>query len=168
MCDPLSISAVTTAVSMASAGMAYIGQNQQAAANQQAANVAYAQNENSAQQRYTQIGQEQSENTVNAAIARAKAQGGVSASASSFGFGEDTTGRLSQAADFASGRQLSLMDVNSENQRVATGDQEQANWLNRQSQINSVMPGNPLALGVNLAGDAAKGAADYSKMGGRY
>ena len=47
-------------------------------------------------------------------------------------------------------------------------DQEQANWINRQSQINSVMPGNPLALGVELIGSGAKGAADYAKMGGRF
>lgn len=168
MCSPQTASAIGQFSPVGGAVLGYLGQNAAASANREAANISYAQNENAASQRYTQIGQEQSENTINAAIARARAEGSISASASSMGSDASTTGRQVQAADFATGMQLGRMDINSENQRIATADQEQVNWLNRQSQINSVAPQSPLVLGVHLAANAAQAAADYAKMGGRY
>lgn len=153
---------------MAGAGAGFLGQNAAAKANQQAAGIAYGANSNEIQQRYAQIDQQQSANTVNADIARAQAQGKVSASASSFGGDAQTSARASNAASFSVGQQLGVEDTNSENARVAAGNDQTSAFIQEQSQINKVQPGNPLALGISLAGDAASGAADYSKLGGKF
>jgi hypothetical protein len=168
VCDPLSLAAASTAVSGASSVMGFVGQGQAAAANARSANYAYAGTYDTEQQREAQIDQQQAGNTVQAAIDRTVAEGRVSASASSFGGDRQTAiGEVNSVAN-QNERALGTENINSENQRTQVATDLTGAELERQSQINRVQPESPLALGVGLAGDAAQGAATYSKLGGRF
>lgn len=168
MCGPLLLAAVPAAIASAGAIAGFIGQGQASASNTTAANLSYAANQNVLGQRSVQIDQEQSQNTLNAAIARASAEGKVSASASSFGGDASTTTRQVNAADFSVGKQIGVEDINSQNQRLQVANDQTSDFYARQSQINKVPPPSPLSLGLSIAGDAAEGAANYSKLGGKF
>lgn len=168
MCDPISLAAATTAVGSASSVLGFAGQNQAAQANKTAANLAYANTGNQVAVRGAQIDQQQSENTVQAMIDRVTAQGRISASASSMGGDAATTARTENAADFASGRSLSLEDVNSQNQRIGNAQTMTNAFYTRQSQENQVLPGNPLSLALGLAKAGLGGASAFGKLGGQF
>lgn len=172
MCDPITaiavLSTATAAVGVASAVSQYQGQKEAYSDNKEAANLGYAANENVAAQKGMQISQEQSQNTLQAAIARAKAEGRVSASASSFGGTYTTAARDVAGVDFQVGQQLGVANINTQNQRLALADQETSNWYDRQNQINSVAKASPAQLGIGIASAALQGASTYKSLGGRF
>lgn len=167
MCDPATIGLTITAVSATSAVMGFMGQNQAAHANEQAAQFGYSQTQNQLGEREAQIDQQQAENTVQAEIARRSAEGRISASAAAGGLDAATTGREANAADFAAGRGLSILDINSENQRLGVANDQTASFYRRQSQINQVLPQSPLTLALNLAKAGVQGYGAYMGAGGQ-
>lgn len=168
MCVPIAMAAATTAMSAASSIMGFIGQNQASQENKEAANLGYAATANESAEQATQIDQQQSENTMNAVIARVASQGRISASAASLGGGAESTTAQQNAAAFASGRDLSVEDINSEGQRLQVMNQLNAADMRRRTQIASVQPASPLSLILGLGGDALKGATEFSQLGGRF
>jgi len=166
LCDPVSLTAMTFATGAAKSVLGFIGQNQAAEANKQAANAAFANTSNSLAEQRVQIDRQQSENTVSAMINAAANRGKVSASASSMGADAATTTQLVNAGNFDVGRALSIADTNSESMRIRNSqDLTDAN-IKRQSQINQVLPQSPLELALNLSGNAISSAGDYLKLKG--
>lgn len=169
MCDPVTaLAVVSTATAAASSVASFVGQGQKYGQNEIAANLAYASNQNVDAQKATQVDQQQSQNTLEAAIARAKGLGRVSASASSMGADAASTAADVQGVDFSVGRQLGVENINASNSRLQIANDETGNWFRKQSQINSVEQASPAALGIGLAGDALSGATTYAKLGGRF
>lgn len=168
MCGPLALAAIPAATSAAGSITGYLGQSAAYGANKTAAGLTYAANQNDLATRAGQIDQQQSANTVEAAIARASAEGKVSASASSFGGDASTTARAANAASFSVGQQLGNEDINSENQRIGVAQDQTNDFIARQSQINKVAAPSAASLGVGLAGVAATGASTYAKLGGQF
>lgn len=168
MCDPVSMAVATTATSAASSYMGFAGQNQAAAANETAANLGYANSINGLNTQATQIDKQQSENTVTALINSVAARGRISAAASSQGMGGSTTAAQENAAEFASGRQLSIEDLNSQQERVQNANQRSGADLQRRSQIASVQPASTLSLVLGVANSALKGANQFSQSGGQF
>lgn len=168
MCDPISMAAATTAVSATSAIMGFQGQNQQAALNQQEANLGYAQSANEAGEQAVQIDQQQSENTMNAVINRVSAQGRISASAASMGGGAESTAAQANAAAFAAGRQLSVENINSAGQRLQVQNELISADDKRRSQIASVQKASPLSLVLGLAKAGLSGASAFGSAGGQF
>ena len=168
MCDPSLLAAAQVVPAMVSSVMGFVGQNQAAAANKKAANLSYANTENQLTQKASQVDAQQSENTVQAAISRITSQGRISASASSFGADASGATREANAADFAVGRGLSIENVNSDNQRVAIGGEQDNAFYARQSQINQVLPQSPIQLALGLAKAANAGIGAFAQFGGTF
>lgn len=166
MCDPVTIAVVAASTAALSTTVGFIGQTQMAKANEQAADVAAAQQHNELGQRAVQVDAQQSENTVNAIIERAATQGTISASASAFNTGLSTTAQRSNAADFALGRGLSIADLNSQGQRDQIGNQHIGVEMDRVSQINSVQAPGALSLALGITQAGLTGANAYSTAGG--
>lgn len=168
MCDPVSIAAATAVISTASATMGFVGQQQQYKSNAQMANITAANTYNGQQEQSAQIDAQQSENTVNAIVQRAQGEGVISAHAGAFGLSGSTTSRLSNAVDFASGRQLSVEDLNSSDQRLQMQNVMVGTDLTRQAQINSVAQADPLSLALGVAKAGLSGTSAYTSAGGKF
>lgn len=168
MCDPLTIALVTTAASAGSAIMSFQGQRAAKKANDQAANMTYANTYNELGNRNIQIDQQQSENSVEAAINQHVLQGRISASAGAMGLTGGTTKSLEVSAANQVGRALSLERLTSENQRIQQGTEYNAAGIRRVSQINSVAKPSIAKLGFDLAKSGLQGANAYSDAGGKF
>jgi hypothetical protein len=168
MCDPVSIAVTTAAVGAASSYMGFQGATQQAHANANAANLQASSTYNALGEQEGQIDAQQSENTVSALIDRAKAQGSISASASSFGTGGSTTTALANAADNEAGRALSVEDLNSQSQRLQVQNQLQGADITRRNKIASMPAPSPLTLVLGMAKAGLQGTSAYTSAGGRF
>lgn len=168
MCDPLTIGMVTAGVGALSSVAGFIGQQQAYKANVESANVGYMAKMNDLNTQAVQIDRQQSENTASAVIARAKAAGAISASASSFGIGPQSAAAAENASDVAINRDLAIRNINSESQRLQNASERTGAALSRQSQIAQVPKANPLSLALGLAGSALGGVDEFSKLGGRF
>lgn len=168
MCDPITLTAATLAVSAAGTTMAYVGQKQAAEANEHAANLTAANTYTDLSQRAVQADAAESENILSALIDRTAAQGEISASASAFGTGEATTTQLGNAADFAAGRAGSIDQLNARSQRVQLAAERTGVGIRRQSQINSVMAPSALSLALGFAEDGLGAANTSTQLGGKF
>lgn len=169
MCLPLAAIGVASAVvSGISAIAAFQGQNQAAQSNLEAANVGYMAKSNDLNEQASEIDRQQSENTASATIERAKQAGAISASASSFGTGPQSTAAAEDASATGANRALAIQNINSESQRLQAASEGTGAILARQSQINQVQKGNPLSLALGLASAGFTGADQYSKLGGHF
>ncbi|MFZ3194092.1 MAG: hypothetical protein WA154_12920 [Moraxellaceae bacterium] len=166
MCDPVSLTAATVAISAATTGLAFQGAKEQARGARQAANLTFAQGQNELGQRSAQIDAQQSENTVEGLIAAAQQRGAISASASDLGYSGSTTARIANAADFEAGRGMSIADLNSENQRLEAANISTGQRITRSSTIAANKGPSTAVLGLALAGDVIGGATTYTKLGG--
>lgn len=168
MCDPVTLAVTAVGVSAATTGLSFLGQQQAAKSNAQAANVTAANSYNDIGRRGVQIDQQNSENILSSLIDRTAAQGAISASASAMGTGVATTDQISNAAAFGAGRNASIDQLNSDNQRGQLTSDRTGVSLRRQSQINSVQGPSLIGLGFQLAGDTLKGASTYTSLGGKF
>jgi hypothetical protein len=168
MCSPVALAGVTGGVQAASSVFGFMGQNQAAKLNTQAANLGYANNINALNTQATQINQQQSENTVSSLIDSVAARGRISAAAGSEGAGGSSTASQMNAAEFSAGRNLAVEDLNSQNARVQNANQRSGADLQRRSQIASVQPASPLSLVLGLANAGISGAKQFSEAGGQF
>ena len=168
MCDPVSLGLAFAAVGATSSVMGFVGQNQAASANRRAADLSYANTENQLALKGSQVDAQQSENTVQAAIARITGQGRISASASSMGSDAASATRGANAVDFGVGRGLSIENINSDSQRQAIGGEEANAFYAHQSQVNSVLPQSPIQLALGLAKSGLGGVSTFSQFGGTF
>lgn len=167
MCDPVSLTAATFAISAATTGLAFQGQREQAKGARTAANLSYAQGQNELGQRNVQIDAQQSENTVQALINAAAERGAISASASDMGMSASTTKRLENAAANEAGRGLSIQDLNSDNQRLQSANLSIGQNIERDSTVRANKGPGLASLALGIAGDAVGAAGTYSKLGGK-
>lgn len=168
MCDPISLAAAGSAVSAGSSIFGFLGQNAAAKANEQAANLGYANAWNQGQQEAHQIDQQQSVNTVNAIIEQRSRQGQISASASAFGQGAESTAGEEVATNVQASRQIGVAAENAQNQRLQVSNQLQSADLARRSQIMQVQPESPLSLVLGIAQSGIQGANTFAGVGGRF
>jgi hypothetical protein len=168
MCDPVTIAVTTAAVSAASSIMGFEGATQQSHQNANAANATYANTYNALEEQRGQIDAQASENSVSALIDRVKAQGAISASASSMGTGGATSKELANAADFDAGRSLSIENLNTQGQRLQVQNQLGAADITRRNKIASMPAPSPLSLVLGLAKAGLQGAGGYEQAGGKF
>lgn len=159
MCGPLTLAAASTVT-------AFIGQRQAAKANEQAANVTAHNAYNEQQQRNVQIDANQSESTLNNLIAQRATQGRISSSAAALGVDNSTAEGLFQSSDFASGREQSINDLNSQNLRVQSDNNIRGIEIQRISDINRVQKPSAASLILGLGKDVNDSVSDAIKMSG--
>ncbi len=167
MCDPVTLTAATFAISATSAIVGFQGAQQAADANERAANVTAAQTANELGRRATEIDAAQGQNTFNSLVERAKAAGRISASASDLGTGAAVTQTLQNQSANEIGRAASVDQLNSRNQRLQLGDMRTRSEFDRISQINSVPAPSPLSLALGIAEAGVSSLGTYSDLGGR-
>lgn len=162
MCDPLTISAAAAAaLSMGQAAMTHIGTNRAYAANEQAANLGYAQDQNALGQQQVQLDQERSQSALDTAISTLQAQGQIAASASSSGLASSSLIHSVNASMFGIGRQVDAEKTNDFNTRQAIAASRTEADLKRQNQINSRTRSSGLELALGIAQAGAKGYSTY-------
>lgn len=169
MCDPVTITAAATAtVAAISTTAGFMGAQQAAKDNKTAANLTAANSFNDLSARGRQIDQQNSENILSNLIDAHAAQGAISASASAYGTGEATTQQLSNAAQFAAGRNAEIDQLNSDDQRLQLASDRVGVGMRRQSQINSKLAPSGLSLALGYAQDAIGGVNEYHSLGGKF
>lgn len=168
MCDPLSIALTTAAVSAGSATLGFSAEKQQAAGARAAAGQNFALAYNADADRNVQISAQKSENTVDALIAKAQAQGRISASAGSLGIADATVAAQSNAAGFDIGRQASINDLNSQNQGAEVLRDISGAEASRQAKIKANQGPGYLQLVFGLAKAGLQGAGAYTSAGGSF
>lgn len=164
MCDPLTISAAAMfALGTAESVMTHVGTNQAYKANKEAANYSFARDTDAINRQDAQIQAENSERTFDTAIAIAKDQGAIAASASSRGglSGSSIASQLN-AGMFGVGRQATAEDINFRNQRTEIANSRTDAELRRQNQINSKPRSGALQLGLGIAKAGASAYQSYS------
>lgn len=166
MCDPVTMGVIVASTSAISAGLAFGGKQEERATNIADANAGYANTFNSIQTQAGELDTQRSENAVTAMINAAASRGHISASASSMGADAATTTAMANAGDFDVGRDLSLKNVNTENQRVQLGQNLKDASLRRQSQINQTPAPSVAGLLLNIAGAGIKGANSALHLAG--
>lgn len=167
MCDPLSLAAVTTVLSVGGEALGFVGQNQLAAQNKTAANLAYAEDQNAISRRSAELDQTVSENAFDTAVTTAQEQGRISASAADRGLGSSSFISAINASQFGIGRQVSAELLNDQNARTQLASERQASGIRRDNQIRSVPKSNPLSLALGIGKGALAGFNTYSGLGGR-
>ncbi len=165
MCDPISIGAATAALAVGTAVADHVGTNQAYEANRQAANYNYANDLTTLGQKRVELDQQKSENAFDTAIATARENGRIAASAGDQGLGSSSIVQQLNSGMFGIGRQAGAEDLNDRNTRIQLAQETTGADIRRQSQINSKSrsSGVQLALGVGKgvlsgvnAGKAAK------------
>lgn len=145
---------LSAVVGVGSATTGFALQHQQSDATERAAYMGYGQTATGLAQQASQIDAQQTENRVEAAIARSAAQGRLSNSLSSMGVTGATATAQTSAVDNQVGRAISIQDLNSQNARVQNAYELQGAALQRDSRIASTPRPSPiqLALGIGEAG----------------
>ena len=165
MCGPAAVGAAAGGLAITEAVMTHIGTNQAYKANKQAANYNYANDRTNIGQKQVELDQEGSENAFDTAIATAREQGRITASASDQGLGSQSIISSINAGMFGIGRQAEVERINDQNSRIQLAQDLTGADIRRQSQINSKprSSGAQLALGIGkgiLSGvQAGNGAA---------
>lgn len=164
MCDPLTASAVATAgLSIGQAGLAYAGQNQASQTAGRYANLNYAQARETASIRANQQDQAQSEDAFDTAIAGAKAQGDIVASASDLGASPGSIAHSLNSAMFGLGRQATAEAINDNNQRLQLGQDLIGADNARRNTIASNPKGSPISLALGVGKGVLSGYNTYTK-----
>lgn len=154
MCDPLTISAVATAaLSIGSSVLEYQGTREAYAQNQAMANYNYALDRETLGRKAVELDQAKSENAVDTAIAAARAQGDIAASASEQGLSSGSIIRAVNASMFGLGRDYSAEQINDQSQRVQLAADARGAEIARRNQIAQ----RPKASKAGLAIGVGKG-----------
>lgn len=161
MCDPLSIGIATFALGSAQAVTSHIGQNQAYKANEKAANLNYAREQEAIGRQAVLVDKEQSETAFDTAIATAQAEGDIAVSASERGLGASSISQQLNAAMFGIGRQATMEDANFSTQRQNLAESRTDAELKRQSQINSKQKSGALSLVLGIGSAGLQGANAY-------
>jgi multidrug efflux pump subunit AcrA (membrane-fusion protein) len=165
VCDPVTIGIATAALAVGGAVMDHVGTNQAYHANELAANLNYAQQSNTLGRKAVELDQAKSEDAADTAIATARAQGEISASASDQGLGAPSVSSALHASMFGIGRQASIADLNDANARAQIAAERQGANLSRQSQIASKSRSSLLQLGLGVGGGILKGVSAGTAAG---
>jgi hypothetical protein len=167
MCDPVSIGVTTAALAVGTQVAGAVGQNKAAGANQTAANLTFANQQDTLRQQAVQIDQESSQKSFDTAITAIQSEGSIAASAGEQGLAPTSITQALNASMFGIGRQATADNVNADNERRQLTNQARGNDINRVSQISKVRKastvglllgvGNGIMSGVN-AGMSASAA----------
>lgn len=154
MCEPTLIAAATFALGATEAVSSYVGQNQLHRQATQTANYNFAREQDALTRQDTQLQQERSEAALDTAIATARAQGAISASASDFGTAPSSLAHQLNASLFGIGRQVTLDDINFRNQRRELQERRTDAEIRRQNTIAAHPSASSasLLLGLGKAG----------------
>lgn len=162
MCDPVTISAAALFALQAGSQVAgHIGTNQAYKANQQAANYSFARDTEAINRQDAQLQAENSERSFDTAIAIAKDQGAIAASAATQGLAAGSIASQLNAGMFGIGRQATAEDVNFRNQRQEVANSRTDAELRRQNQINSRPRSGALQLALGIGEAAASSYSSY-------
>jgi hypothetical protein len=169
MCDPVSIGVATAAVAVGGTVASAVGQNKAAGANQTAANMTFASQQDTLRDQAVQIDQESSEKSFDTAITAIQSEGAIAASAGEQGLAPTSITQALNASMFGIGRQASADDVNARNQRAQLTTEAKGNDISRISQIKKVRPMSTvgLALGVGQGILSGVNAGMSAKAAGR-
>lgn len=170
MCDPITATAVATAaLSVGQAVATHVGTNQAYHANEKAANYNYANDLTTLEQKRVELDQNRSENAFDTAIATAKEQGRIAASASDQGLGAVSIVGALNAGMFGIGRNAEVEDINDSNARLQLAQERTGADIRRQSQINSKPRSSALQLALGVGQGIMDGvnAGAGAKGGGR-
>jgi len=169
MCDPVSLGIATAAMAATQSVASYVGMQQAYSANVEAANLGYANTQNSLMQENRQAGDKFSQQSLDSAIAAAKSQGQIANVESIQGGASSSVIQNINASMFGIGRQTAAEGANYADTREQIMQGNVDSQLKRESQINSVPQANPVSLILGLGSAAASGASTYQKqvqMGG--
>jgi hypothetical protein len=161
MCGPAAIGAAAGGLAVGEAVMTHIGTNQAYKANKKAANFNYANDLTTLGQKQVELDQEGSENAFDTAIATAREQGRITASASDQGLASSSIISSINAGMFGIGRQAEVERINDQNSRIQLGQERTGADIRRQSQINS----KPRSSGLQLALGVGKGVMSGVQAG---
>jgi hypothetical protein len=154
MCSPMALAAAAAALAIGGEVSKFVGQNQAAAANKQAANINYGRTIQATNDKAVQLDQAKSENAVDTAITSIQSEGRIAASASEQGLAPTSIVQALNANQFGIGRNVVAEDINDENARKQLTAQREGAQMTRYSQIASVPKGSVtgLVLGIGKAG----------------
>lgn len=162
MCDPITIGAATAALSIATTTVGYIGQGQAYKANETAANINYARDQDAAGRQQVQLDKKASENSFDTAIAQLQAEGDIAASATDRGLGTSSIVQSLNASMFGIGRQATAESINDRSARQNIAESRTDAQVRRQSQINSLSKPSSLSLVLGIGQGALAGANAYN------
>lgn len=167
MCDPLTISAITTTLAVGQQVAQYQGAKAQAAGARQAANLNYAQQWNVTEARREQLDSEASEKSLDTAIAALQSEGRIAASASESGYSSGAIIEAINADMFGLGRNAEIDAVNDRNARNQLANERMGAAITRSSALANNKGPSSLSLVLGLGQAVAGGVKDYRAMGGR-
>lgn len=157
MCDPVTIGIATAAIAGLQQVSSYVGQNQMASANRQAANYNYAREREAIGRQDVQLQQENSEAAFDTAITSAGERGKIAVSAAENGLAPSSLVSQLNAGMFGIARQRSAELTNLTNRRVALADSRTDAALRRDSQIASKPKATVASLVIGLGSAAVQG-----------
>lgn len=164
MCDPLTATVVIgTALSVASAGATYIGQNEAHAQATQNANLNYANKRDTISAQANQLDQQKSENAFDTALTSIQSEGTIAANASEQGLAPTSIAHSINASMFGIGRNATVEEKNDQNQRLQLGTNLQGAAIQRQSDIAKTPGGSLITLGIGTGKALVGGYGDYTK-----
>jgi hypothetical protein len=157
----------TAALAVGQAVTTHIGTNQAYSANKQAANYNYANDLTTLGQKRVELDQARSENAFDTAIATAREQGRIVASATDQGLAPTSITQQLNSAMFGIGRQAMAEDTNDQNARIQLAQERTGADIRRQSQINSKPRSSGVQLALGVGQGLLSGANTYKSAGGR-
>lgn len=168
MCDPVSIAVISTSLAVGSQVLQYSGQQKAYDANVTAANMNFANQNQTINTEKAQLDAKLGERHFDEAITQAKSEGQVVNSASASGLAPSSLVHALNASDFGLARTSSVENINDANARQQLMNEQQGARIDWQSQINKVAQPNPLSLILGIGGSVAGGASTYAQLGGKF
>lgn len=164
MCEPTTLLAISTAISVASTAMSYIGQKQQAKNQERAATTAYnndrAQLEEQRRQEGVSAREEMSQRGKDAMQARAT----LRAASADGGIGGNVVDRIMTGNEAAAGQDIAMMKENGRNTARQSGHQGIAMQSQAQSRLNAIERPSLLGTGLQIAGTVVGAKQQYNKI----
>lgn len=158
MCDPVSIGIATATLGTLSSISEYVGQNQAAKSNQEAANYNFAREREAIGKQGVQLDRENSEAAFDTAITTAGERGRIVASASESGLAPASISQQLNASMFGIGRNRTVEETNFTARRNSLADSRVDAAIKRDSQIASMPRASVASLVIGIGKSALSGA----------
>jgi len=154
------------ALQAGSSVLGFVGQNQAASANRDAANIDHARDTDALNRRQVELDQIDTENAVDTAIASLQAEGQIAASATARGLAGPSVVQALNASMFGVARDVTAEHITDQNQRLGIARSREDADVRRQSRINQVPRGSVVRLALGLGNAALSGYNTYNASGG--
>lgn len=169
MCDPtggvLTLALLSATVGVGSAYSSYVGQQQMAEQQTQAANRTFMLRDETIRAQAAQLDTAQTEDAFDREVETIRNRGRIANSISDMGLGNLTGSQLTQVNAFETGRAQSLTDVNFAQQREQLNRDLKGAGIERDSSLG--VPPSSLSLILGIGQGVLQGVNLYAGLGGR-